>query len=137
MKKNKTTILETDYDIYVYDTFERYSKALKNNEGIEEIKGIGYCTPNTNSIYLVKKHADDSTIKPKYFKRMLTHEVSHAYFEESGLDMIEAMIDGEVVICKHELIATFLELYAFKIVNKVNEILKIIYDRRYSNEKNM
>lgn len=79
---NKANVLGTEYKIF-YSTEEEYPK-LKDSDGINEFV--------TKEIYIEKElfqeHRDDDLqVKdlPSYGRKVIRHELVHAFIEESGL----------------------------------------------------
>lgn len=73
----KVNILGTEYTITILDKINKY---MKDNPDVS-----GYMDPSSKKIVVYVKdiEVDD---EEQYKKRTLRHEITHAFFYESGLD---------------------------------------------------
>lgn len=60
-----------------------YYRSPKNDKGLE--RGDGYCDKTTKTIVVTTENGDLGDFKC-YQKKVLRHEIIHAFMHESGLD---------------------------------------------------
>ena len=112
----KVNILGTEYEI-ILDALEKDYPKLKNVDG--------YCDFSIKQIVVANLERDEQTVQDlsHYSKKVLRHEIVHAFIYESGLAencewaRDEAMTDW-IAIQFEKLLEVFIELKAIKLPEK-------------------